>query len=275
MSFSVLISIYKDESPVHLQVALESIWQEQSVKPSQIVIVKDGPLTPQLECVLSVWKKNLGSVVKCVAFSKNCGLGEALKAGLEACQYDLVARMDTDDVASPERFERQFEYLKSHPEVDILGSFVQEMTYSGEMVGIRKTPVAHEEVVSCLWASPMIHPSIMMRRSSVLLAGNYDARYRRRQDYELWFRCAEKGLRFYNLPEPLLYYRFGQHTHRKQSPKLALEQAVIGYKGSKRLKMPIVKRLACFIPFIRSLLPTSLQHAMYKVLIPFDPRRRP
>lgn len=275
MTFAVITSIYIKESPVHLSEALESIWDAQSVKPEQIVVVKDGQITSDLEKVLDNWRLSLGDKLKIVEFFDNKGLGAALKAGLEACDHELIARMDTDDLAVSGRFSKQLEFLAEHPEVDIVGSFVREMSYSGDLLGIRKAPITHDEIISCLWASPMVHPSIMMRRSRVLAAGNYDPRYRRRQDYELWFRCAEKGLRFHNLPEPLLYYRFGQHTHKKQPPRLAWEQAMIGYKGSKKLGVPIAHRLACFIPFIRSLLPTYLQHAMYKVLSPLDPRRRP
>lgn len=268
------MSVYKSESPSHLQVALESVWNNQSIKPAQLIVVKDGPLSPQLEDVIARWQRDLGGVFESVAFAENRGLGAALNAGLEACRYDLVARMDTDDVSLPVRFEKQLDYLNANPEVDILGSFVQEMSYAGDILGIRNAPIGHDEIVSCLWASPMVHPSIMMRRSRVLEAGNYDASYRRRQDYELWFRCAEKGLRFYNLPEPLLYYRFGKHTHKKQPPRLAWEQAMIGYRGAKRLGMPSYQRFACFLPFVRSLLPSTLQHLLYKMLSRFDPRRK-
>jgi glycosyltransferase involved in cell wall biosynthesis len=274
MTFSVLISVYKSDLVPHLENALASIWDFQSVKPSEIVLVKDGPISDELESVIDQWRLKLSSKLKTLSLAENKGLGAALKIGLDSCSFELVARMDTDDIALPDRFEKQLAFLEGHPEVDILGSFVKEMSYSGEILNERKAPLAHEEILSCLWASPMVHPSIMMRRSRVLEAGNYDPRYRRRQDYELWFRCAEKGLRFHNLSEPLLYYRFGRHTHKKQPPRLAWEQGMIGYRGSSRLGLPVFQRLACFIPFFRSLLPGRLQHAVYKLLSPLDPRRR-
>lgn len=209
-----------------------------------------------------------------IELPQNEGLGGALKAGLEACRHELVARMDTDDAAFPERFEIQMSFMGAHPAVDVLGSYVEEIDQEGKSVGSRKMPIEHEAIRANLWASPIIHPTVMLRRSRVLAAGNYDRTRRRRQDYELWFRCAEKGLRFYNLPQPLLYYRFGAGTHNKQPPRLAWEQAMIGYRGATRLKMPVYQRLACFIPFVRSLLPTGLQHVIYRVLKPFDPRQK-
>jgi glycosyltransferase involved in cell wall biosynthesis len=274
LKFSVLTSIYRNESPKHLDLALESIWDKQSLKPSQIVVVKDGSLTPELEAILTKWQVKLGSVYHLVEFTENKGLGAALKVGLECCKYDLVARMDTDDIATFDRFRKQSGYLRDNPDVDILGSFVYEMSYFGKVGEVRQTPEVHEEIVPCLWASPMIHPTIMMRRNRILIAGNYDWNYRRRQDYELWFRCAGKGLRFHNLPEPLLFYRFGIHTHKKQTTKLAWKQAMIGYKGAKKINLPVRYRFFCFLPFLRSLFPTKVQHYLYKIFKPFDPRRR-
>lgn len=251
-----------------------SIWDIQTVKPNEIVLVKDGPIGGELETVVCAWQRKLGETLRLVSLGENKGLGNALNIGLNACNFEMVARMDTDDVALSDRFEKQLAFLSDHPEVDILGSFVKEMSYLGDVGEIRSSPVTHNDIVACLWASPMVHPSIMMRRSRVLAAGNYNPACRRRQDYELWFRCAEKGLKFHNLPEPLLYYRFGQHTHKKQSPKLAWDQALIGYRGASRLGLPLIQRLACFLPFVRSLLPSWLQHTLYRVLSPLDPRRR-
>ena len=274
MKLSVVMALYRGECDEHFNAALISIWDSQILKPDEIVLVKDGPLTSSLEDVIDKWKEKLGSKLNVIALLDNHGLGAALKTGLCACRFELVARMDSDDLAAPERFQKQLNFLLENPAVDILGSFVKEMSYFGEISKVRSVPIYHNDILQCLWASPMVHPSIMMRRSRVLHAGNYDARFRRRQDYELWFRCAEKGLRFYNLPEPLLYYRFDQHTHKKQTPRLAWEQAMIGYRGSSRLGAPLLQRFACFIPFVRSLLPSRLQHSVYKILSPFDPRRR-
>lgn len=274
MNLSVLMSVYESESPYHLNQSLTSVWSTQTLKPDQIVLVQDGPLPEKLLSEIAYWREALGGHLSVIELPENRGLGAALSIGLEACRNELVARMDSDDIAFPERFSIQRRYFLLHPEVDVVGSFVEEIDESGNARGLRKMPVAHEAIRDHLWASPIIHPTVMLRRSRILAAGNYDPSCRRRQDYELWFRCAEKGLRFYNLPQPLLYYRFGAGTHKKQSPELAWEQAMIGYRGSTRLKMPLYQRLACFMPFVRSLLPTRLQHAIYRVLKPLDPRQK-
>jgi glycosyltransferase involved in cell wall biosynthesis len=272
--FSVLLSVYKDESLDHLNEAFVSIWSSQTLRPGQIIIVKDGPLTKELDDELLRWVDTLGNVLTIIEFPVNRGLGAALNVGLEACKFELVARMDTDDIALSTRFEDQVNFLTANVDVDVLGSYVEEMSYIGTTIGIRNVPGSHESLMSSLWACPMIHPTIMMRRSRVLMAGNYNPTLRRRQDYELWFRCAEKGLRFHNLAKPLLRYRFGAYTHKKQSSKMAFQQGIIGYRGARRLGMPLVQRMACFTPFVRSLLPSSVQHYVYKMLKPFDPRQQ-
>jgi hypothetical protein len=182
--------------------------------------------------------------------------------------------MDADDIALPQRFETQLSYLEANPTVDIVGAAVEEIDVAGKKLGERYVPIEHESIFPNLWACPLIHPTVMFRKSQILLAGNYSVDLPRRQDYELWFRCAERGLRFHNLPEILLQYRFGEHTHKRQSPKVAWQQGVIGYKGSGRIGTPMRHRLICFVPFLRSLLPQRLQHLAYKALARFDPRKK-
>jgi glycosyltransferase involved in cell wall biosynthesis len=274
VSFSVLLSVYVKEVSGQFNEALLSIWDQQILKPGQIVVVKDGPLTSELDAQIRHWQDKLGSILTVVPLPENLGLGAALKAGLSACKYEIVARMDGDDLASPDRFKKQYQFLTEHSDIDILGTWVREMSYKGVLLGVRKNPEFHDQIISCLWSCPLIHPSVMLRRSRIMDVGSYSPAYRRRQDYELWFRCAKAGLRFHNLPEPLLFYRFGKHTHKKQTLGAAWQQGVVGYRGSADLKLPRHKRLACFVPFFRTLLPGPVQHIVYRALRPLDPRSK-
>lgn len=257
-----------------LDKAFRSIWDDQTRKPGQVVLVQDGSVPSELKSTIDQWQSHLGDFLTLIELPTNVGLGGALSKGLEECRHEMVARMDTDDVAFPERFEVQMSFMEANPKIDVVGSFVEEIDQDGSLMGIRKMPIEHEAIRANLWASPIIHPTVMLRRSRVLAAGNYDPQCRRRQDYELWFRCAEFGLRFHNISRPLLFYRFGADTHKKQPPGLAWEQAMIGFRGASRLGMPVYQRLACFIPFARSLLPRGFQHLLYRVLKPFDPRQK-
>ena len=101
-NFSVLLSVYWKENPDWLRLSLKSIWEDQSLKPAEIVLVKDGPLTDRLEAVISQFKQS--APLKIVPLSQNQGLGRALNEGLKFCSFDLVARMDTDDISKAGSF---------------------------------------------------------------------------------------------------------------------------------------------------------------------------
>ena len=115
--FSVLLSVYKKEQPTYLRQSLDSLFS-QTLPPDEIVLVKDGPLTPELDAVITEYQTRC-TILKVIPLTHNQGLGKALNEGLKHCSYELVARMDTDDIAKPERFEKQIRVFTEHPEVDV------------------------------------------------------------------------------------------------------------------------------------------------------------
>lgn len=271
--FSVLLSVYYKEESKYLHESLISIWDDQTLKPTQIVLVQDGPLTAELDAVIAEWQDKLGAILTIVSLEQNVGLGAALNIGLQYCKNELVARMDTDDIAMPTRFEKQIKAFCKDSELDILGSYTYLFSEALSEDSLRKVPIEHDVLISNLWACPLVHPSVMFKKSSLLKVGAYNPNLKRRQDYELWFRCAIAGLRFANLAEPLLYYRFSEQTHKRQSTSKAWQQGMIGFKGSRSLNLAYWKCMACFVPFLRSLFPTKAQHYIYLALNRFDPRR--
>ena len=122
--FSVLLSLYIKEQPSFLKQSLDSLLS-QTLQPAEIVLVKDGPLTPELDAVVSDFTKRCASL-KVVALPENRGLGRALNEGLKFCSYDLVARMDTDDIAKPDRFEKQVEVFRRNPNIDVCSAWIDE-----------------------------------------------------------------------------------------------------------------------------------------------------
>jgi glycosyltransferase involved in cell wall biosynthesis len=268
---SVLIAIYRGTKASEFQLCLQSL-ADQTVPANEIVVVADGPVTPDVEDILKGMVPSLP--IKVVRLEANRGLGAALHMGLSGCSFPLVARIDSDDMAYPHRFERQLAAFDATPELDILGSFASEIDESGRLGPLRTMPTSHADIVSCLWANPIIHPAVMFRRDKIIQAGSYDQTLRRRQDYELWFRCAEAGLQFANLAEPLLYYRFSQETHKRQRPSDLWRQALIGMSGSRRLGLPLLAQIGCFVPFFRSLLPIGVQHQVYIWMAKIDPRKQ-
>lgn len=270
MKCSILLSVHFGACKDFLEECLLSL-ETQTFPASEIIIVEDGPIPESLNATLTEFEQRL--FIYRVKLPTNRGLARALNEGLSVCTYSLVARIDADDVCFPERLEKQVRFFEAHPETDILGSFVVEIDNSGKKRSVRRMPLDHETLMDSLWSCPLLHPTIMFRKNRILEVGGYDTSLWRRQDYDLWFRCAAQGLQFANIPEPLLYYRFEPTSHKKQPPKLALQQGVIGFKGSKQLQLAYWKRLACFIPFFRSLLPNWLQHMLYTVMRQVDPRQ--
>ncbi|GHV72345.1 hypothetical protein AGMMS49928_29020 [Spirochaetia bacterium] len=127
MKFSVLLSVYKNEKPEYLNRALVSIWDDQTLKPDQIVLVEDGQLTSELDKVIDEWQQRLSDIFTVVNLPENVGLGAALNEGLKYCKHDLVARMDTDDVSLPDRFEKQIAFMNNNPQIAVSSAFIEEV----------------------------------------------------------------------------------------------------------------------------------------------------
>lgn len=274
MKFSVLMSIYKNENVEYFEKCMQSIWNDQILKPNEIVLVQDGILTDCLYNSIAKWKNKLTGILKVVALEKNVGLGNALNKGLKECTHELVVRMDTDDICLPNRFKKQIDCFSSDNTLDIIGSYATLIDENGILGNIRKMPTTHKDIYNNLFTCPFIHPSIMYKKSLITNVGGYNINLTRRQDYDLWFKCAKVGMKFYNIPEPLILYRFTQNTHDKQTFQLMFAQSIIGYKGVLSIKQPYWKAMACFIPFIRSLLPNKIQHYVYMMMKKLDPRQR-
>lgn len=216
MKFSVLISIYHKDNSVYLNSALKSILNNQTVLPSEIVIVKDGPLTHELEEVLNNFTFNIP--VKYVSLAYNQGLGTALNEGLKYCSYSIVARMDADDIAKPNRFETQLTIFRQFPDLDVVGAAVDEFDNDISIIlTTRKLPEIGKDIYKfAKKRNPINHPVVMFKKESVLAAGGYK-HFPLFEDYYLWIRMLANGCKFYNCPDSLLYFRFSQNTYNRRA----------------------------------------------------------
>ena len=210
MQFSVLIPVYEKENAEFFKQALTSIWDLQTLKPTEVVIVEDGPLTTELTEVISYWKTKLGDQLQIVALKQNVGLGLALQKGLEACQYDWVARMDADDISDAERFSAQVNYLTTNPSTDLLGSHVTEFQSSTPCdTQLKKMPLEHGDIVKySKFRNPLNHPSVIYKREAALEAGGYQD-LNGMEDYILWVRMMISGARVANIDKSLVNMRVG------------------------------------------------------------------
>jgi glycosyltransferase involved in cell wall biosynthesis len=209
IKFSVLMSIYKNEKPHFFHRAMQSIWDDQILKPSQIVLVIDGKVPYELISAIDFWEKKLCGILSILPLNTNVGLGQALSKGLESCDYDIIARMDTDDISLPERFLKQVPLFDSLG-VDLVGSHVSEF-YGDEdnIVSYRRVPLEHQSIVSfAKKRSPVNHPTVIFRKSSVIESGGY-MHMLWMEDYYLWIRMLMSGKKFYNVDEVLVKMRGG------------------------------------------------------------------
>lgn len=266
--FSVLLSVYRKEQPAYLRQSLDSIFT-QTLLPDEVVLVKDGPLTDTLDEVVEEYCRKY-PVIKVVPLSENQGLGRALNEGLKHCSYDLVARMDTDDVAKSERFEKQIAVFCAHPEVDVVGAWIDEFEGNiRNVISVRKLPEKHLDIrVFARKRNPVNHPVVMFRKNAVLAAGGY-IHFPLFEDYYLWVRMLLNGARFYNIPESLLYFRFSPDMFKRRG----------GWKYARdefrfQRKLLGMNFITCFqfmqnvsIRFVSRIIPNRLRTVLYKKIL--------
>lgn len=225
MDFSVLMSVYIKEKPQYFKECLDSLLS-QTVLPTQIVMVEDGPLTEELYSIIKEYKQKT-DIIKSVPLKENVGLGKALSIGLAACDYSLVARMDTDDIAFPERFEYQLKAFEEDPELDICGTHALEFDGNTENIISKKTvPVTHEEIYEyAKKRNPFNHPTVMYKKKAVLDAGDYQHAMGF-EDYFLWARMLVNGAKAKNIDEYLLYFRTGGDMFKRRGGYKYLKSAL-------------------------------------------------
>lgn len=264
--YSVLMSLYIKEKPEFLKLAIDSMLS-QTVKPDEIVIVEDGPLTQQLYDILDEYEKgNQGLFIR-VKNEKNLGLGLALNEGLKVCKNELVARMDTDDISTSDRCEKQLTVFLGDANLDIVGAFVGEfLSSTDEIISIRKVPMEHDQIYRfAKRRSSFNHPVVMYKKSKVESFGGY-ADLRRNQDVDLFGRMLYGGCKAQNIDEILLYFRCNESLAKRrkswENTKLYIQTIKRFYKmGYSSFGDYLIVAFAQTIMF---LLPIKVQQWIYK-----------
>ena len=268
MNFSVLLSIYQKESPVFLQECFESIIN-QTCKPSEIILVKDGPLTEALENVIDRYLSKL-PMLKIVPLKENVGLGKALNEGLKYCTYELVARMDTDDICKSKRFEKQIHIFEKDSNVDVVSSWIDEFEDDiTNVLSTRKLPETHSEIYAYgKKRCPVNHPVVMFKKSAVLAAGGY-MHLPLFEDYYLWVRMLVNGAKFYNIQDSLLYFRTSPAMFmRRGGLKYAMTEVSFLWKMHKIGYVNLISTVkSSVIRFTVRIMPNSIRGYIYKKLL--------
>lgn len=211
------MSVYRNDKNAFVERAIESIYNLQTRRPDEVVLVVDGPIPEELDKTIKKFKQSASDAFNVIWLSENKGLGNALRVGVENAKYDIVARMDSDDISVPDRFEKQIAYMEAHPDCDVVGGQITEFIDSeSNIVGKREVPCLHEEIIMWLKGRcPFNHMSVMMLRSRIISVGNY-LDWHFNEDYYLWIRMAEAGYRFANLPDTLVNVRVGKEMYKRR-----------------------------------------------------------
>jgi glycosyltransferase involved in cell wall biosynthesis len=202
-AISVLMTVYN--SRTYVAEAAESILA-QSFRDFEFIIIDDGSTDDSLAILKTLAEKD--QRIRLIS-RPNTGLARALNEGIDLAKGEFIARMDADDIATPDRFEKQIAYLRSHPDCVIVGSRAMNIDPYGMTLLPRDVKLTHEEIDAELMqgkGGAMIHPTVMMRRQAVLAAGKYRHEYNTLEDLDLFLRLSERG-KLANLPETLLHYR--------------------------------------------------------------------
>ena len=266
MSFSVLLPVYAGDRPDFLRRAYDSVTTEQTLRPDEVVIVRDGPVGEALSALLD---ELVASDVptRIVSLPVNGGLAAALEVGLAACAHEIVARMDADDISLPGRFAAQVPLVDAG--LDIVGSAIQEFAEEGEPGIVRVPPVGGEEIRRrARFVSPFNHPTVVYRKSAVETAGGYQD-LSLMEDYWLFARMLMAGAVPDNLAEPLLLYRIGAGAYARRGGRGILRSELRLQRKMRAIGFLTRGQLLrnCLVRGVYRLVPEQVRKAGYRAFI--------
>lgn len=272
--FSLLMAVYAGDRPEFVRRAFHSSVQEQTRRPTDVVLVQDGPVGAELQCCLTELVRDSPSPTTLMVLEQNLGLASAMDAGLARCRYDIVARMDADDVSAPERFAVTLPVLEAG--ADLVGTSLWEIGADEAIPLGRRNPPTHPDMIKATarWHDPFNHPSVVYRRSAVRAAGGYED-LPLLEDYWLFARMIMQGARVANIAEPLVLYRVSAGAYERRGglrllrAELTLQVAFLrsGFTSRWQFVRNVVLRGGY------RLVPPQLRRAVYRrAIAPRGPR---
>src|SRR5215467_1420277 len=271
--FSLLVSVYDGDRPDHIRRAMRSAVDDQTVRPDQVVIVRDGPVRDELARCLDEFQETSPVPVTFVPLRQRGGLGPALDRGLAASWFDVVARMDADDVAMPHRFEVELPLIS---DADIVGAGLLEFIEDTDQIVGQRTPPTDPAAIQryARMHDPFNHPTVVYRRSAVLAAGGYGD-LPLMEDYALFARMLSGGARAVNVAEPLVFYRVGAQAFKRRGGTAL-------FRSELRLQREFRRRgFTSTAEFVRNvlvrggyrLIPWRFRRAVYRPIVAHYSRR--
>lgn len=268
--FSILMSLYHKEIPEHFDACMKSIWDQQTLKPTEIVLVEDGPLTTELYESIALWSERLQQNLRIIKLEDNVGTGKAKNIGLQYCQNDIVFIVDTDDISVSDRFEKQMKCFEADDELVILGGQITEFTDDiSSLSGMRIVPLDNLALREyAKKQSPFNNMTIAYRRPKIIEVGGYQ-HHLWMEDYNLFLRVIAKGYKVQNLPDVLVYARIdnGMHARRKGYEYIKSEKQLLNLKKELKIQNPIHANILFLIRSAFRLMPSSLLGKIYNTFL--------
>lgn len=213
---SVLMSVYNNDVAEYLEEALESL-QNQTIKADETIIIFDGIVSQDLYDIVEKYTNTLN--ITTIQNQKNEGLASSLNKGLKLVNFDLIARMDADDIAVKDRFEKQLSFFRNEKDnVDVLGGNIQEFSGNLDNLGsIRKVPLQSFEILKfSKFRSPLNHPTVMIKTEVLRSVGGYPTEFNKLEDYALWVYLLNRKFNVKNISDILVFMRISDDMYERR-----------------------------------------------------------
>ena len=270
MNFSALLSLYNKEQLNFFNQCFESIWDSQTTKPTEIVLVLDGPIGEELTACVQKWQSKIGSPLKVVPLPQNVGLGKALNEGLKQCSYNWVFRMDTDDICTSDRFEKQIKFIEQNPNVVLFGGQILEFDQNISDADVLKAvPTTYEQIKKFAQnRCPFNHMTVAYKRDVILSLGGYQ-HHLFMEDYNLWLRVIGNNYQVANLSDVILYARVGNgmHARRKGFKYIKSEKQLLDLKKQLKIQSPFYATIYFIVRSTFRLMPANLLGKIYNTFL--------
>ena len=264
MEFSVLMTVYDKEKPYNLRKSLLTSYQ-QTIKPTEIILVCDGELTQELYDEIERIKSEI-PILKVYQLDTNVGSGPASRFGVEKCNTELIARMDSDDYSVETRFEKQIKAFEENPNLVMVGTNILEK--NTEFTALKTVPKKTEEIREySKFRNPFNNPSSMMKKEYILKVGNY-RKFRYLEDYDLTMRLIHDNPTkdFLNIQEPLVVMQTDDSSYLRRGGLLYVKTEfflqVDFYKRGYLTKFELCRNI--FVRNIVRVMPNSIRKLIYQ-----------
>tara|TARA_Y100001970_G_scaffold153578_1_gene188020 strand:+ start:391 stop:1203 length:813 start_codon:yes stop_codon:yes gene_type:complete len=269
MNFSVLMSIYYEEKATNFNECMDSIWNNQKLKPCEIILVEDGKLTDDLYKCIDTWKNQIGNKLNIIKHKNNQGLAIALNSGIKVASNDIIARIDTDDVCMPDRFLKQIDFLKNNKDVDVVGTNIEEFGDGIKYKKIVEYSLDHKNMLKFFKKRvPLAHSSVMFRKSFFNKAGFYPTSgHISNEDTLLWMNGFKNGCKFSNINIVGIKVRVSRSFFQRRG---GLKKPLTDFKNrlevNKKLNFGFDAFIYAVLIFLINISPSGIKMIAYKFL---------